>query len=199
MDPAACDFKITAFFCKLMVDLVSIRDHSAGESIQEFPRMVRTAGRLPVKKHNGMGPAQWPVSVDPHVSLLAIFDLCMIDPHNFYRWLICMYDLTVIDPFMEPVIDQGQIYISTFDHPVCHGICGKLDTICFKSLWLSFQRQGICILAIDDGSDKCRGSDTVTEKILWPWSFQDSPVITFGGIYMDIGDVWKWFLRLVVK
>ena len=21
---------------------------------------------------------------------------------------------------MEPVIDQGQIYISTFDHPVCH-------------------------------------------------------------------------------
>ena len=37
--------------------------------------------------------------------------------------------------------------------------------------------------------DKCRGSDTVTEKILWPWSFQDSPVITFGGIYMDIGDV----------
>lgn len=29
-----------------------------------------------------------------------------------------MYDLTVIDQFMEPVIDQGQIYISTFDHPV---------------------------------------------------------------------------------
>ena len=85
VDPAACDFKITAFFCKLMVDLVSIRDHSAGESIQEFPRMVRMAGRLPVKKHNGMGPAQWPVSVDPHVSLLAVFDLCMIDPHNFYR------------------------------------------------------------------------------------------------------------------
>ena len=73
MDPAACDFKITAFFCKLMVDLVSIRDHSAGESIQEFPRMVRTAGRLPVKEDDGMSPTQRPVPVDPHVSLFAVF------------------------------------------------------------------------------------------------------------------------------
>lgn len=53
-----------------------------------------------------------------------------------------------------------------------------------KAFDWSFQRQGICILAIDDGSDQCRGSDTVTEKILWPWSFQDSPVITFGDIDM---------------
>ena len=43
---------------------------------------------------------------------------------------------------------------------------------------------------IDDGSDKCRGSDTVTEKILWPWSFQDSPVITFGGIDFDRNTVY---------
>ena len=40
MDPASCDFKITAFPCKFMIDLVSIRDHSPGESIQEFTRMV---------------------------------------------------------------------------------------------------------------------------------------------------------------
>lgn len=85
MDPAACYFKITAFFCKLMVDLISIRDHSSGECLQEFPRMVRMTGRLPVKEDDGMSPAQQPVSVDPHVSILAVFDLCMIDPHNFYR------------------------------------------------------------------------------------------------------------------
>ena len=41
VDPATCDFKILAFFCKLMVDL--------------------------------------------YVSFLAVFDLCMINPHNFYR------------------------------------------------------------------------------------------------------------------
>ena len=28
MDLASCDFKITAFPCKFMIDLVSIRDHS---------------------------------------------------------------------------------------------------------------------------------------------------------------------------
>ena len=28
------------FPCKFMIDLVSIRDHSPGESIQEFTRMV---------------------------------------------------------------------------------------------------------------------------------------------------------------
>jgi hypothetical protein len=97
-----------------------------------------------------------------------------------------MYDLTVIDQFMETVIDQGQIYIGTFDHSVCHGICGKLYTICFKSFRLSFQRQCICILAIDDVSDQCRGSNAVTEKILWSWGFQDSPVIVFGSIDMDM-------------
>ena len=62
MDPAACYFKITAFFCKLMVDLISIRDHSSGECLQEFPRMVRMTGRLPVKEDDGMSPAQRPVS-----------------------------------------------------------------------------------------------------------------------------------------
>ena len=62
--------------CKLMVDLVSIRDHSSGECLQEFPRMVRMTGRLPVKEDDGMGPSQRPVSIDPHVSLPAVFDLC---------------------------------------------------------------------------------------------------------------------------
>ena len=36
-----------------------------------------------------------------------------------------MYDFTVID--------QGQVYIGTFDHSVSHGIFGKLDAICLKS------------------------------------------------------------------
>ena len=29
---------------------LSIRDHSSGECLQEFPRMVRMTGRLPVKE-----------------------------------------------------------------------------------------------------------------------------------------------------
>lgn len=40
MNSASCDFKITAFPCKFIIDLVSIHDHSLGESIQEFTRMV---------------------------------------------------------------------------------------------------------------------------------------------------------------
>ena len=85
MDPAACDFKILAFFYELMVDLVFIRDYNTGERLQEFLWMVRMAGRLLVKEDNGMGYAQRSVSVDPHISLFIIFDLRMIDPHDFYR------------------------------------------------------------------------------------------------------------------
>ena len=40
---------------------------------------------MPVKEDDGMSSAQRPVSVDPHVSLLTFFDLCMIDSHDFYR------------------------------------------------------------------------------------------------------------------
>lgn len=46
-----------------MIDLVSIRDHSAGERLQKFPWMVRVAGGLPVKEDDGMSPTQRPVSV----------------------------------------------------------------------------------------------------------------------------------------
>lgn len=55
MDPAACNFEIPAFFCKFMVDLISICDHSPGKRLQEFPGMFRMAGRLPVKKNDGIG------------------------------------------------------------------------------------------------------------------------------------------------
>ena len=35
-----------------------------------------------------------------------------------------------------PVIDQGQIYIGTFNHPVCNGIYGNLDAIVLNVLLL---------------------------------------------------------------
>ena len=85
MDPASCDFKITAFPCKFMIDLVSIRDHSPGESIQEFTADGLSGGKAASQRGRWMSSAQRPVSVDPHVNLLTVFDLCMIDPHDFYR------------------------------------------------------------------------------------------------------------------
>ena len=57
MDTASCDFKISVLFCKFMVELVSVRDHSTGECLQEFPWMIRMTGRLPVKEDNGVGSA----------------------------------------------------------------------------------------------------------------------------------------------
>ena len=85
MDPAACNFEIPAFFCKFMVDLISICDHSPGKRLQEFPGMFRMAGRLPVKENDRMCAAQRSVPVDPHIGLLTVFDLCMVDLHDFYR------------------------------------------------------------------------------------------------------------------
>ena len=83
--PAASNFKIAAFFCKLVIDLVSICDYSSGESLQESPGMFRMTGRLPVKENDRMCTAQRPVPVDPHIGLLTVFDLCMVDLHDFYR------------------------------------------------------------------------------------------------------------------
>ena len=85
MNPAACNFKIVAFFCKLVIDLVSVCDHSSGESLQEFLGMFRMTGRLPVNEKDRMCAAQRPVPVDPHIGLLTVFDLCMVDLHDFYR------------------------------------------------------------------------------------------------------------------
>ena len=85
MDPADSNFKIVAFFCKFVIDLVSVCDYSSGESLQEFPGMFRMTGRLPVKENDRMCTAQRPVPVDPHIGLLTVFDLCMVDLHDFYR------------------------------------------------------------------------------------------------------------------
>lgn len=83
--PAASNFKIAAFFCKLVIDLVSICDYSSGESLQESPGMFRMTGRLPVKENDRMCAAQRPVLVDLHIGLLTIFDLCMVDLYDSYR------------------------------------------------------------------------------------------------------------------
>ena len=195
MDPAACNFEIPAFFCKFMVDLISICDHSPGKRLQEFPGLFRMAGRLPVKKNDGMGSTQRAVPVDPHISLLTVFDLRMLNPHNLYGCLISMYDFAVIDPFMEPVIDERKIFICTFYHPVCHGIRGKLDSIRFKSFCLSFQRQGVGILAIDNGSDQCRCCNAVAEKVFWSRSFQNRSIIVSGSINMDMVFIHNKCLR----
>ena len=66
MDPAAGNFKIAAFFCKPVMDLVSICDYSSGKSLQEFPGMFRMTGKLPVKENNRTCAAQRLVPVDPH-------------------------------------------------------------------------------------------------------------------------------------
>lgn len=84
MNPAASNFKSVAFFCKLVIDLISVCDYSSGESLQEFSGMFRMTGRLPVKEDDGMCAAHGTVPVDPHVSFLTIFDLCMLNPHDFY-------------------------------------------------------------------------------------------------------------------
>ena len=153
------------------------------------------AGRLPVKKNDGMGSTQRAVPVDPHISLLTVFDLRMLNPHNLYGCLISMYDFAVIDPFMEPVIDERKIFICTFYHPVCHGIRGKLDSIRFKSFCLSFQRQGVGILAIDNGSDQCRCCNAVAEKVFWSRSFQNRSIIVSGSINMDMVFIHNKCLR----
>ena len=85
MDSAASNFKIAAFFCKLVIDLVSVCDYSSGESLQEFSGMFRMTGRLPVKENDRMCTAQRSVSVNPHIDLLTVFDFYMVDLHDFYQ------------------------------------------------------------------------------------------------------------------
>ena len=86
MDPATCDFKIPALFGEFMVDLVSISDHGSRENLKGIPvDGLKWREGTPVEKDDGMSSTKRPVPVDPHISLLAIFDLRMINPHDFYR------------------------------------------------------------------------------------------------------------------
>ena len=68
--------------------------------------MIRTPGWLPVKEDDGVCTSQRSISVDPHVGLLPVFDLGILDPHDLGWCLIRMDNLAVVDQFMEPVIDQ---------------------------------------------------------------------------------------------
>jgi hypothetical protein len=85
MYTAARNFKIPAFFCQLVIDLVSVCDHSSGKSLQEFLRVFRMTGRMPVKENDRMCVAQRLVPIKPHIGLLTVVDLCMVDLHGFYR------------------------------------------------------------------------------------------------------------------
>lgn len=69
------------------------------------------------------------VPVYLYVSLFAIFDFSVINLHNLYRSFDGVDDLAVIDQFMYTIIDKGEIHIRAFNHPVCHGISGRIDAV----------------------------------------------------------------------
>ena len=88
--------------------MVSIPDDCSGKVFQEFPGMVSTSRGLPFKQDNRRGSFTGTVSVDPHVSLLAVCELPVVDAHHFDRCFICMDDTAVVDKLMKAVKHQGQ-------------------------------------------------------------------------------------------
>ena len=118
MDPTTCDIQIRPFLIEFVIHLVPICDHGSGEVLQELSRVIGASGWLPVKQDDRRGFARRAVSVDPHISLPAVFDLFAVYPHNLSRCFVCMDDLVVINEFVQPVIYKGQVRIRAFYDPV---------------------------------------------------------------------------------
>ncbi len=117
------------------------------------------------------------VSVDPHVSFFVVLDLCFIDAHALDWRFVSVDDFAIIDLFMHTVIYKRKVFFSTLNDPIGHGICCQVYTIILESSCLSLDGKCIYILAINDGSNKSGSGNTVTEKIRWPFGFDNSSVV----------------------
>ena len=126
------------------------------------------------------------VTVDPHVSLLAVLDLFTFEPHDFNRSLICMYYVAVIYKTVKPVINEGEVGISAFDDPVGHCVRSKVDTIGSVGSCLPVQRDSVYIFSVYDRSDKRRSRDTVAEQISRTRSFDYDAAVILCRIYMNM-------------
>lgn len=103
------NFKIAVFFCKLVIDLVSVCDYSPGKSFRKFTGIFRMTGRLPVKENNRMCAAQRPVSVDPHIGLLTvIMDYQVrVVPQSFPFYILLYKKYGDLYSMMEKCIEKG--------------------------------------------------------------------------------------------
>lgn len=80
---------------------------------------------------------------------------------------------------MQPVIKKGKVIIITFYYPVGHSISSKINTAASVGSGLPFQRQGIVILAVYDGSNQRRDCNAVPEQIRSTGSLSNCSVIGF--------------------
>ena len=112
--------------------------------------MIHAPGRLPFEQDDRWHVAGRPAPVNPHVRLLAFHDLPVIDAHDFDRCFIRMDDFAVIYPFMQTVIQKGEIGFSGLDHPVRHRIGGKIDPVGLEYPGLPVQRHGVRVLGVHD-------------------------------------------------
>lgn len=95
--PTATDGQIIALPAKFMIDLITVCDNGAGEIFQELSWMISSARRPLVKEYNRLRAWGWTITVHPHVGLLSIFDLVVINPHHHNWSFICMDGVILID------------------------------------------------------------------------------------------------------
>lgn len=97
-----------------------------------------------------------------------------------------MYDLTVIDQFMETVIDQDRYTSALLTTQFAMVFVESCIPFVLKALDCRSRGSAFVYLPLMMEATSAGGSNAVTEKILWSWGFQDSPVIVFGSIDMDM-------------
>ena len=97
-----------------------------------------------------------------------------------------MDDFAVIYPFMQTVIQNGEVGLSGLDHPVRHRIGGKIDPVGLEYPGLPVQRHCVRVLGVHDGRDKRWCSDAVPEQVGRTGRFPDDAGVLFGSVYMDM-------------
>ena len=72
--------------------------------------------------------------------------------------------MVIIQLPVEIVIENGKVFLSETDHPVCHVLSGDDQLIAFEFLLQAVQRNGIDIFAVYNGCRKCRGNSTAMKQ-----------------------------------
>ena len=126
MGPAPCEDDSFGFPIQLPVGGVSVADNDAGESFQEFPRMVCFPGLLVFIQDNGCIPISLSRPVNQHVTLAVCRAPILRYPNQS---LIGLQHMETVHPVMKVIIKRSQIPIRTLDHPVRYHLLGDVDII----------------------------------------------------------------------
>ena len=175
--PASCDRQVFLLLFQRVVDLIAIRDTDPGIIFQKLPGMGNISGSLILIQDDLVFGVHSSGAVNPHITFGSCRAAVVVYKH---RCFICLNDMVIIQFPVEIVIENGKVFLSETDHPVCHVLPGDGKSIALEFLFQTIQRNRIDIFAVHNGCCKCWGNGTAMKQPSGMLRFYHMPIFLVG-------------------